>query len=577
MKKVVLSAFLALAIASSYGQEEKKKFKKPKFNIGEKLGDLAGNLMTSKTSSLAETSPVASLVIGVYNAETGTSEANYFPEGTAEGDHMISITFFKNDGVGLLKLEGDVKVDTTALEYVGMGSYVMRFEKPVTESKVIKVSTITGDEATIEIEPIPDIEILEVNGDPTLPIIDLNEDLRIKFTHPAGAEGTTVKVGLLTDIMGARAWNYFADFKSTDKEVLIPKEAFSNLEINGKLGAGQVNKGMTYLTVTRERVVEQSQAKEGQITGNCSKVKLQTTAYGSKPVIVKGKQDEGVISELKFSGRHRGKYSYAIYKPNARTGIPLSRGSNFGLASFSVSGRTYKKETESGSNSWTVGNTRYTQSWVRTTTYQFPQLPDSYWDNVMDKFYKEYVKVFNTQFNIQYVPVETVTSTAQYAETFGNAEYNTDKKIAKTYKGTRRVSPQSLGEVFSSLSSSQSGDTKTVLMMKEAGIDGLVSMELTFDIGANKDDKIILIPTLTFSVKGMDETKDNREGTYAEGRITLSQGVPFSEEALKSNPDYLFKILNAPELLGTLQYMLENLRLKEVEMGYDKIWSIGEE
>ena len=75
----------------------------------------------------------------------------------------------------------------------------------------------------------------------------------------------------------------------------------------------------------------------------------------------------------------------------------------------------------------------------------------------------------------------------------------------------------------------------------------------------------------------MDETKDNREGTYAEGRITLNEGVPFSEESLKNNPDYLFNILNAPELLGTLQYMLENLRAKEVEMGYDKIWNIGEE
>ncbi len=578
MKRILLTLAALSFCLAGYAQEKKKlSIKKPKFSLGEKMGNIAGNLMTSKTSDLSQTAPVASLVVGVYNTETKTSEVDYFPEGTNEGDHLMFVTFFKNEGVGLYKVEGDISTDGTHMEYLGLGTYGLRFDEPVTSNQIITIKTETGDEATIEIEPIPEIEIIEVNGDPTLPIIDLTEDLRIKFTHPPGSEGTVVKVGLLTDIMGARAWNYFADFKSTDKEVLIPKEAFSNLEINGQLNAGQVNKGMTYLTVTRERIVEPSNQKEGQVTGNCASVKLQTTAYGSKPVIVKGKQEEGVITQLKFSGRHKKLYSYSIYKPNARDGIPFSRGSNFGLASLSINGRTYKKDVESGSSSYTMGGTRYTHTWTTTTTYEFPQLPDSYWDNAMDRFYKEFVKVFNEEFNIQYVDVATVIATPQYAETFGNAEYNTDKGIQKTYKGTRRVSPSSLNEIFSTLSSSQSGDTKTAMMMKAAGIDGLVSLEINFDIGANRDNKVILMPTVNFTVQGMDETKGNREGMYAQGRLTINEGVPFSSEALKNNPDYLIDILNMPSLIETLAYMLENLRLKEVEMGYDKIWSIGEE
>lgn len=576
MYRVIFCLIMTFSLMSSFGQDKKLRLKKPNLRIGEKLGDVAGNLMTAKTSSLSQTSPVANLIVGVYNPDTKTSEANYFPDGTQEGDHLLYISFLKNEGVGLYKIEGDVTCEGAEMEYVGLGSYGLKFDKPVTSNKVITIKTITGDEATIEIEPLPEVEILEVNGDPTLPIIDLKEDMRIKFSHPPGSEGTNIKVALLTDIMGARAWNYFADFKATDKEVVIPKESFSNLEINGALNAGQVNKGNTYLAVIRERVVEQSKAKEGRITGNCTKVKLQTVAYGSKPVIVKGKQENGVIAQLKFSGRHRGLYSYSISKPNARTGIPFSRGSNFGLASLSINGRTYKRESKSGSNSWTVGDTKYTQTWTQTTTYEFPQLSNSHWDNAMDQFYRDFEEMFNENFNISFVPVEKVTSTALYEETFGVAEVNTEKEISKTYKNTRKISPTRFLDVISNLSSSQSGDTKTALMMQEAGIDGLISLEINFDIGADKNDKIVLMPSVLFSINGMDETKGNREGTYAQGMIQLSTGVPFSEEALLNDPDYLAQVLNMDKLMESIYYMLENLRLKEVEMGYDKIWSIGE-
>jgi len=74
----------------------------------------------------------------------------------------------------------------------------------------------------------------------------------------------------------------------------------------------------------------------------------------------------------------------------------------------------------------------------------------------------------------------------------------------------------------------------------------------------------------------VDETKNNKRGVYAEGFITLSEGVPYNEEHLKSNPDYLSEVLNMNELMESISYMLDALRKKEVEMGYDKIWSIGE-
>lgn len=549
---------------------------KMKLRLGEKIGGLAGNLMTAKTTDLSLTSPIITLIVGVYDPETGTSEAKYFPEGTQEGDHIISATFMKNEGVGLYKVDGSITCDGEEMAYVGLGSNVYRFEKPVAKSQKVTVVTSTGDIASFEVDYIPEIEILEINGDPTLPIIDLKEDLRIKFTHPAGSEGTTVKVGLLTDIMGARAWNYFADFKSTDQEVLIPKESLSNLEINGALNAGQVNKGMTQIVVIREKIVEQSQAREGQIKGNCVNAKLQTQAYSSKPVIVKGRQENGVISQLKFSGRHKNKYAYSIYKPNARTGIPFSRAQQFGLASLSISGSTYKKETNSGSNSWSIGNTKYTQTWTRTTTYEFPQLPDKHWEIAMDQFYIKFEKMFNQKLNIPFVAVETITSSEMYKGMFPVDDINTAKKIRKSYKNTSKIEPSKFGDILKNLSSSQTGETKTANLMTATKTDGLVTVAIDFEIGADKDDKIVLLPKVTFSIKGMDETKGNREGTYADGFITLSTGVPYSEELVKKNPNYLVEVLNIDQLIDCISFMITSLKAKEVEMGYDKIWSIGE-
>ena len=46
----------------------------------------------------------------------------------------------------------------------------------------------------------------------SLPVVDVSEDLEIEIMNPPGAEKTRIKVSLLTDVMGVRAFNHFADF-----------------------------------------------------------------------------------------------------------------------------------------------------------------------------------------------------------------------------------------------------------------------------------------------------------------------------------------------------------------------------
>ena len=580
MKNYSLIALALLLTISICGQEtdsKKFKFKKPNLKLREKLGDLAGNAMTGKTDDLFITAPVVSLTTGIYSPETKTSVSKYLPENVVEGDQLISVTFMKNAGMGMLQIKGDVNYEDTPLEYVGLGSYMHIFEKPVDGPRTINVTTETGQKASYTLFPVPNIEILEVNGDATFPIVDLTEDLRLKVTHSPEAEGTVVRVGIPANIAGARAINYFAEFKATGKEVVIPKESFSNLLYSGELNTGQIDRGLTHLVVTREKILEESEIDATNRTGNATGVKFISTSNCSKRILVKGKQENGIITEVRFSGRFKDKLSYSISKPNANTGIPLSRASKFGLASLTINGRTYKKETVQGSENVYSGGTAYTRTWTRTTTYEFPQLPDAYWENVMGIFYTKLQSMLKENFSIQFEDVEKVTASANYAQLFDGVEYNTTKGISKSYKNTKLMTPTSFSETWRSRSSSKSAETPTTMLMKELGMDGLVSFNINFDVGADENDKIVLLPTISFSIRGADETKEYKDGTYANGFITYKEGIPFSTDKLEKDPNYLAEILSCDRVIDNLRFMLITLQQKEIELGFEKIWSIGEE
>ncbi len=569
MKQTLLLILALFLSFYSIGQEKKKfKLKAPKLRLGEKIGGLAGSVMTGKTEDLSVTSPIVTIISGVYSPETKTSESKYFPKGTKEGSHLMAITFMKNTGTGMLKVTGDVQCEGKEMEYLNMGSYGYIFDQPINGSKTITIKTATGDQASYTLSPVPEIEIISINGDNTFPIIDLAEDLTIQVSHPEGSDGTKIKVGMLSNAAGAKAINYFAEFKATGSEIKIPKESLSNLEISGALNTGQVERGLNYLVVTREKVLEDSEIQADNKSGPASGVKFQSHAYGTKEILVKGKQENGVITQIKFSGKYKDKLAYSVHKPNARTGIPFSRASKFGLASLSISGQTYKKETKSGSS--------YTHTWTQTTTYKFPQLPENHWEKAMDDFYKKFQASMKTGFSVDFDDVDNVTSASAYKGMFAGNEYNNEKGVSKSYRNTLFTTPQSFKELWNTKSSSQSGETPTIMLMKERSLDGLVSVQITFDIGADANNKIVLLPKVNFSIKGMDETNDNKAGTYAEGFITYKEGVPFSEELIKSDPSYLSKVLNVDEIIANIEFLLTTLKQKEVELGYDKIWSIGE-
>ncbi len=585
--KHVLYLVLSLIISfSALGQDDAKKkkkkgFKVPKLHLGEKLGKLSGNLMTGKAESLEEASAIITYICGTYPPEIRTSESKYFPEGTIEGDYIAAVTFTKAEGIGMLEVKGEVKSNDVPMEYVGLGSYMMVKKNQFLEPATISITTETGDEASFVLNRIPGIEILSVNGESSLPILDLSEDIELVYYNPPGTIGTRVKVSLVTDVMGARALNHFADFqvkKEGEIKVTIPKEALANPEISGQMNAGNFNKGENWLIVERKKSLPSSKYGEEQKPGNLSSSEIQMIAYSSLPVIIKGKQDDGLMVSLRVTGKSKDKkIGYEFYKPNATTGIPFSKASKFGLTSFTLTANTFKQESNTSSSSRTIGNTTYTRTTTTTTTYDFPELPASYWEYAMDEIYKDVVAFFESEYEVGFVPVEEVIKAPEYSEMFPVDEVMNDQKVKMSYKGTKRSSPESLGEIFGNLSTNLTSDNPMVNLMKSAGdVDGLLSMKLGLQIAANEKGKLVLVPRLYISVIGRDEENNNKLGKYVDGYVILGDGIPYNEALLKSSKEELLRVCSHEQLLHSLKEGISTLRRKEVEMGYDKIWNIGE-
>lgn len=575
---------IAGLLTAIHGQEKKKRFsmpKIPKVKLGEKIGKLAGNMMTGKTDDLAMVSVKNNFICGIYPPEIKTSEIKFFDNDVYEGEYLASVTFMKQEGMGMLELEGEVLCEGEPMEYVGLGSYVHNFGGPAWYPVRIDITSKNGDQASFMYNPIPEIEFVSVNGETSLPVLDMEKDIEIVYYNPPGAENTRVNVSLITDVAGARALNKFADFKSgADGQVTvtIPKEALANPEIAGQLNAGNFNKGENHLILERELITDSEDYKSEQNPGKVASSDITVKSYAAMPVIVKGKQDGGLLVALKVSGRSADKsIGFDFYKPNAQSGIPISKAQNFGLVSFTMSASTYKRESNTSSSSYTVGNTRYTSTTTTTTTWQFPQLPDSYWDNLMDEIYTDVVSFMKSEYDINFVGVEQLTGSPEYATLFPASNTNTSSKVEKSYKGTNRVSPRSLGEVFANLSSNQTSDNPTVNMMKNAGeLDGLFSMHLDLVVGENDEGKVVLFPKFTVSATGRDETNNDRQGTYFNGAVVRTTGEPFNENLLKSDPAELSRIVSWPQLRAEMTIGMKAIRAKEVELGFDKIWSIGE-
>ena len=270
---------------------------------------------------------------------------------------------------------------------------------------------------------------------------------------------------MVTDVAGARGFNYFAEFRSANK-VVIPKEALSNLVISGSVkGVANFNQGENYLIV--ERYVQSPADKQ-----SASAAEYQSRAYGSIKVNVSGKQTESTYMNITAKNKLEtpgGALNMEVWKPNASTGAPFSQGSKFGVSSLVVRGTLFKQDV---SSSTSYGYNTVTVTTV-TTTYQFPQLPDAFWEQLLNSIHADIVTIFKKEFNIEIVPTEKITASPHYKNFYTVGEKNTDELIVKTYKDTQNMSPSRVSDILGAVSTNMTSDRPITNLMKDADVDGI--------------------------------------------------------------------------------------------------------
>ena len=267
-----------------------------------------------------------------------------------------------------------------------------------------------------------------------------------------------------------------------------------------------------------------------------------------------------------------GKFEYFIQKPSSFYSPSLKNVKSLGLASLNVSGVLFKEE--SNESSYTSGNVRYTS--ITSTTWQFPELDDAFWETLLEKLYSSIQEKFSTNYAISFIDVDKITSHPEYANFWEPNEANTDIKIEKNYKNTKRMQAASIREVFSSASTTFSRDLPEYKLMRDNDVDGLLMVTLDLRVSDANKKKIVLDPVLSFKVlSGAVSYGLAPIGVIMEGTVS-GRGIPFKMKEFNSL-DGLVRIAQIDNLLYGMTKSIADIQVLEEEEKYFETWQLFNE
>lgn len=538
------------------------------------MGEAAGNMMTEKTASIAQAAVQASYVTNLYPRETQETGMQYLGEAWVPGKNALMMLFYKHKGAGTYDIDGSISYRNagtqdapTPMVKGPFGTYSAMLEPNDTQSKEILINTSSGQKMSFNLSPAPAIKISKVNGQASAAQVDLGKDLMIEFENFKPDPNSRLKVSLLSSVLGTRTFVDVGVFKPAAK-LLIPAAAFRNLSVSSSSeNFVGIDTGSNFLRVERYQIKGSESLKERSVAA----FQNLGQSWSTVPVSVSGNARD--LSKIEIKGQmplaNNKKLFYNAYVPNAFYGRPFSSGKKFAVASLQLEGTLYEQKT-TVSESYGFG---YKTVTTTTITKQFPQLPDSHWDQLLQSLHSELSGLLKRQYAIEMLPTEKLMATSSYKELEEAPLENTYRFIKRSYKNSKYLLPRSLGAIVSSVSSTFASDRPMARLMKESGTDGLVSLNLNLQVASDEQDHIILIPSLAYQVYGPPNGYVVGPTTYASGSI-VGTGVPFNAQDL-SNPASLSRVIQLKELVSGFQQALVDLETKEKAAGYQAIWALN--
>ena len=251
-------------------------------------------------------------------------------------------------------------------------------------------------------------------------------------------------------------------------------------------------------------------------------------AYATVPCKVIGKDESHHIIYLTGkSAKKQGKFEFIVDKPNSYYAPALSNLKKVGLASLSLSGVLFKKTVDNSTRTDYAVNTITATTTI--TSYQFPDLPDATWNNLLKTLYADFEANLKT-YGISMEGPERIIAHPAYNQFFVDEDTLTKVLVQKNYQKTKHLSPTTLGEVLRAANSTYTVDMPQYRIMKDLDLDGLVVLSLDLHVGDDGKKHVVLHPVLTYQVYG-------RPNYPAYGMITpilrgsiTGEGISFSKK-----------------------------------------------
>ena len=537
MKKAIHTGIFLLVLSITFnaaGQENQDSTKAPKKEKGSFLKGLAktmtkgiGNALTKKTADLNEVVAEARYISNLYpkSLKAYTSEEEMLFENIwKDGANIVAVRFWKKGGIAFYEIEGTIKMDGEPMPYINSGYYA----KTITDSKphTISIETTSGQKAELKIKPTFPIKVVSPNKIE----VDMEKDLTVQLTNPAGSENTGVRLAVFTKpTISQTGWTTIDYFKSLDK-ITIP--------------AAILLKARGGFKLTDSYLLAERYSLEMPEVSGIGEVRLLSLAWDYAPIKAKNlgaagtpssKEKDGVITapgagisinrneEKSKSGY---KMAYNISNLGYATNIrPLKQAKKLAVIGFTVRGIALTQEQ---THNWTTTNTSvtyeehsdYTEKttttttteWSETVKKQFPEFPKKDWDALTAGLFKSFEQTMKEQ-GIEIIPVEKVLQSNSYKDFPEVPDNLTETGYTSSYKGLKNI----FGGGFSKGILAAVGSPQRRLM-KELGVDGTVTVNV--DMAMPWEGKTTLQPRLEYSILGNVNGYETFPCPYAKGKIS---------------------------------------------------------
>jgi hypothetical protein len=535
--------------------------------VQQQIGKVALKFMTKKEADFNNIAAIGMYQTNVYAADVGITTLG--TEDWEEGENLVGVQLVKPQGaIGVIALDGTVSVNGVEAKSYGGGAYYARFDADDRSTKKVTLTSSNGESTDFEISSLPSVRIKSVNGSSSTPTVDLNSDLEIELEYDAAAEGKRVTISLITSAVGAKGFAYFQSAIINGK-ITVPADAFKHKHIagGGPTGKDVTNwvKGVNHLQVM---ILESDRSEAGQ---PFDYFKRDMRSFDTVPVDVTGDAEGRAWVQAKGeSQENSGKFNYTANTSNAWYARPLDSDiKRIGISSLSVSGTLFKKEVETSErDNYATG---YTEITTTTTTFQFPQLDDQYWNQFLENIYSDLTSMLRNDYGATVVDVDEITSNSIYDEFYTPKDENTTEYIAKNLRDTKRLVPNSLGEILGDRTTALVADDGVASrLMRDMNMDAFMDVVINYQVAGGKDNTIVLIPNVSYRVSGETQGFDGTSNVWFSGNIQ-GPGVSFSESEF-SDLNALNRIGQKDVIIKLIKQSIKELSEKQKEFGYQTVW-----